>query len=155
MAVETIPDEDQLSRHVDSPHKFRPVERQLIEQMLFEFPGGAAESLVWRKYVVDAETLHAMGCARQLEKRKKNPAWTYEGALTATTGAIRAISNRLGHGFIVEHDPVEGVHHVAIRYKVPEGQKLEKSHKSELKDLLRKTMGEIDLHACDGNAAFI
>jgi hypothetical protein len=150
MMIEAIPDEDEVSRHIDSPLRFSAAEQRLIERQVFQFPSddGNRESLIWRKYKPTLAELHAMGCERQAHKRTTNPGWTYEGAITIVVGAIRQLRNRMGNGFVVEHDPEEGTHHVTIRFSIPEGYGLKKAEKSELKDMLVRAFRPIDRHSC-------
>ena len=150
MTVEAIPDDDEVSRHIDSPFRFSSAERKLIERNVFEFPSadGNRESLVWRKYKPTIAELHVMGCERQAHKRRTNSDWTYEGAITIVVGVARQLRNSRGHVFLVEHDLEEGIHHVSIFFFHPEGYELKKADKSELKDMLVKAFGPIERHSC-------
>ena len=150
MTIEAIPHEDEVSRYIDSPLRFSAAERKLIETNIFQFPSadGNRESLIWRKYKPTLAELHAMGCARQAQKRVQNSTWTYEGAITAVVGAVRRLRNSRGNGFVVEHDPEEGIHHVTIRFLRREGYELRRAEKSELKDMLVKVFRPIDRHSC-------
>ncbi len=150
MTIEDIPDDDEVSRHIDSPLRFSAAERKLIEGNVFQFPSadGNRESLIWRKYKPTLAELHAMGCERQAHKRMTHTAWTYEGAITIVVRAVRQLRNRNRNGFVVEHDPVEGIHHVTIRFCCPVGYELKKAEKSELKDMLVRAFRPIDEHSC-------
>lgn len=150
MTIEAIPNEDEVSRHIDSPFRFSSTERKVIEISVFEFPSaeGNRESLVWRKYKPTLAELHVMGCERQAHKRATRSDWTYEGAITIVVGVARQLQNGRGHRFLIEHDPQEGIHHVSVRLFHPEGRELKKADKTELKDMLVKAFGPMDPHSC-------
>lgn len=147
--VEDIPAGHQVSRHIDSPHKWKPEERTLIDANVFEFPGGQVESVVWRKYAVGIAAVHELGCQRQRVKREGGKAtWTYEGAITAEVDRIRAIKTSEGHGFHVEHAPEEGNWHAHISLMPAPGQQLNKGHKINLKEWLRGVFSPVEVHTC-------
>lgn len=158
MPVEIVPNEDHVSRHVDSPLRFDTQQAALRVLTVFEFPSadGDTDSLVWRKYKPTLAEVHEMGCARQMQKRtaKVGSTWTYEGAITTTAGAIRAIANRNGCGFLIEHDPSDGQgdHHLKIGYRVPEGHALGPAEKQELKRLLVGAFAPMERHNCVDSA---
>lgn len=151
--VEEIPSQDQVSRHIDSPEKWHPDEKRFIEDRLFLFKRpGEVESLVWRKHAQDIAAVHAIGCGRQSQKRLTNPNWTYEGAITATVGDIRAIRTSAGDRFEVVHAPDEGVHHAHVGYRLADGQQFLKQRKADLKEFLRKAFSALDAHTCPADA---
>lgn len=155
--VEEIPADHYVSRHIDLPHKYAD-DAGLIWQRVFEFPGGVGESVVWRQYKPSVAEVHALGCDRQDLKRsqypEKNPPWTYIGAMTAQVQQLRAIETRRGHGFVVEHKPLDddgsdqGIYHAEITYKVHPDNPLNKNDKTELKELIQRVFGPLDTHVC-------
>jgi hypothetical protein len=146
--VEEILPEDQVSRHIDAPHKWKVAEAAFEEQRLFEFPGDKAESVVWRKYVPLLAEVHRMGCERQAQKREKRPDYTYVGAITSTAAAIRAIRVKDGHGFQLEHEPDEGQWHVHLSYLRRPGAEFTRVHKMDLKEHLRNVFSQLEAHTC-------
>jgi hypothetical protein len=147
--VEDIPDEQLVSRHIDSPHKWKPEEREFVEERLFEFPKpDEAESLVWRKYAPTLDAVHKLGCGRQQEKRATKPNWTYEGAITTHVAAIRSIQTKDGHGFSVVHAPDEGIWHAHVCYRKQDGQEFNRVHKMDLKEHLRGVFSDLEPHTC-------
>lgn len=144
--VEDIPGEDLISRHLDSPHKYTS-EIGLIWPCVFQFNGGHGESVVWRKYKPEIGEVHQLGCERQKVKRGVNSGWTYEGAITSATQAIRGLRSR-GHGFQVLHVPTEGKHHAEISYAIAAGQELKKADKTALKGLIKEVFEEPEQHTC-------
>ncbi len=155
--MEAISDEQLISRLIDSPHKFHE-DVGLIWQRVFEFPRSLGESVTWRKYKPTIAEVHALGCDRQAVKKAsspdKNPAWTYIGAITAHVEEVRAIETRRGHGFEVEHKPInehgvdEGIYHAEISYRIAEGQPFDKNDKTELKDMIQSVFGLLEEHIC-------
>lgn len=147
--LEAIPSEDQVSRQVDSPHKWHPEEERFIEVNLFQLAGPReVESLVWRKYAPELSDVHLLGCNRQAEKRTTRPDWTYEGAITAQVGAVRSIVNREGDRFEIVHAPDEGLHHAHIEYRLVEAQERKKQRKNDLKEFLRAVFSPLVAHKC-------
>ncbi|MGN6828881.1 hypothetical protein [Paucibacter sp. M5-1] len=145
--VEEIPPEDQVSRHIDAPHKWKPAEQEFEEARLFEFPRDEPESVVWRHYAPSIAEIHQMGCQRQAEKRPAKPSYTYVGAITATAEAIRAIRVK-GHGFQLEHAPEEGLWHAHVSYLKEPNAEFNRAHKLDLKEHLRKAFGPLESHSC-------
>jgi hypothetical protein len=156
-----VPDEigpdEQLSRHVWNPPMLaRGME--FLYVMLFEFPDGQPESLIWHRFVSGGiDGVHLLGCARQREKRaeqvadNRNPDKTYIGAMTAQSGDILVYRNPNGHGFRLEPDESEGQgkQHVSICYdSQPDSKPLTKPDKAELKLRLCEIFGEIAQHEC-------
>jgi len=150
------PDE-QLSRHVwDPPMLARGADSLYV--MLFEFPNGQPESLVWHRFVSGGiDGVHELGCTRQRERRAelvangRKPEKTYIGAMTARSGNILAYRNPNGHGFRLEPDASggQGKHHVNILYdSLPGAPALTKPDKNELKLRLCEIFGEIAHHNC-------
>lgn len=146
--AEDIPDEHEVSRHIDSPHKWKLEEQEFVEASLFEFPSGQSESLVWRKYAPDLATVHNLGCERQQTKRVTKPSWTYVGAITASVASIRAIQTTAGHGFTVEHAPEEGIWHAHVSIRAGAGGAPNKAHKMDLKEHLRCVFSALEAHSC-------
>lgn len=149
--VEAIPDEDLVSRLVDSPHKWSQAERKFVEARLFEFPShDPVESVVWRKYKPDIAAVHALGCVMQAAKREAKPNWTYEGAVSTQVLAIRGIRNQVGDGFSVAHAPDEGEHHAHVGYVLVAGDENLKHRKADLKEFLRNTFltAGFEQHEC-------
>jgi hypothetical protein len=147
--AEEIPSQDQVSRHIDSPEKWHPDERRFVEDRLFLFKKPEeVESMVWRKYAPLIGDVHALGCARQVDRRVSRPDWTYEGAITAQVGEIRSIQNSAGDRFEVVHAPAEGEHHVHIECQFAQDQQYLKQRKSDLKEFLRKIFSPLEAHSC-------
>lgn len=148
--TEHIPDEDAVSRWVDSPRLYQP-DVGLIWKCIFEFPGGVGESVVWRKYKPLIHDVHELGCSRQTVQRLKNPdkspPWTYTGAITSVAGKIRGLESR-GNGFLVEHKPEEGTYHAEISFRVHDAASLSKNDKTLLKGLLQEVFGQLETCEC-------
>lgn len=147
--VEEILPEDQVSRHIDAPHKWKVAEAAFDEPKLFEFPSDNPESVVWRKYAPLLDKVHQMGCERQAVKRERRPDYTYIGAITATAAAIRAIRVN-GHGFQLEHSPDEGQWHAHVSYLREPTAEFNRAHKMDLKERLRGVFGALEPHRCPG-----
>ena len=151
-AVEQIPDADQVSRHVDHPHKITDG-GELLWQHIFLFSSGV-ESVVWRRYCPTIEEVHRLGCANQDAKRALGRAATYKGAITSVVEQIRALKSAKGHGFRVEHRPEndQGIHHAEIELAfnagLAEGAKPPKSEVSELKRMIHGIWGQLEAHEC-------
>lgn len=147
--VEQIPDSDDLSRHIDFPHKYRSDE-DLIWPNVFEFPNGNKESLVWRKYKPTIEEVHGLGCEREAAKKASKPEWSYKGAITTTAGSIRSIKSKRGHGFKVAHEPIEGIYHAEIERANDPDAPFNKNDKNELRDMLKSAFGPLEPYSCGG-----
>lgn len=147
--VEDIPPGDDVSRYIDSPHKWSSAERKVIDSTLFEFPRPEeVESVVWRKYAPHLDDVHALGCERQKLKRETKPSWTYEGAITARVAEIRQLKNIAGDGFTVVHAPDEGRYHAHIGLAMAGGDDRIRQRKSDLKERLRGVFSQPDAHVC-------
>ena len=146
--AEDIPGDHEVSRHIDSPHKWKLEEQEFVELSVFEFPNGQAESVVWRKYAQDLAGVHRLGCERQKVKRATKPAWTYVGAITATVNRIRSIQTKAGHGFSVEHAPEDGEWHAHVSIRTSDGGSLNKAHKMDLREHLRGVFSGLEPHTC-------
>jgi hypothetical protein len=143
--VEHIPDEDAIYRQIDFPRMYDDA-KHMIWENIFQFPGGAPESVVWGKYAPTSEDVHRLGFEREAKTRERNPAARYIGFIFSTAGAIRAITTQPGHGFSVSHAPSEGIHHAEISYRPATGQhpgQLKRSEKNELKLALRMAFGDL------------
>jgi hypothetical protein len=107
--IEEIPDEDFVSRGCFSPPGVAP-------ETFFPFqkPRGSnerAESVYWRKYASNIESVHERGCARmkRLNSREDKPPTEYLGARSALVKSIRDIkTERAGLTIAVEHLPDDG-----------------------------------------------
>lgn len=144
---EAVPDGDGVSRHLFAPG-MGSFQSDLVWDAVFMFRSdrGCAESLVWRKYAPTIEDVHALGCDKQSSDRNAGKNITYFGALSANVGTIRALRSLNGFRFYVEHEPVEGQHHLHIGYF--DHQKLSKNDKTELRKLLRDRFSERSDHVC-------
>ena len=146
--VEEIPGADAVSRHIDFPFRFSDAE-DLIWENAFMFSGGTGESVIWRRDQPEIADVHALGCVQQARKRPAKPNWKYVGAITATVSTVRAIANRRGNGFEVEHHPEDGQgqHHAEIHRRKTDNPVL-KSEKGELLMMLRDAFGPLEQHEC-------
>jgi hypothetical protein len=144
--VEEIPDQDRVARHIDQPFSYNDVSKVLWTNA-FAFPNGEGESVCWDKYAPTPEAIHAIGKAREEEKRAKGTNMTYIGYVACkSVGNIRQIKTQNGHGFTVTHQPGEGIHHCEIRYSIAGGEQyksLKKTDKTDLKEALRHCFGEL------------
>jgi len=142
--AEEIPDSEVISRHVEAPRTFDPEKRSLILELLFEFPDGRGECVVWRRYAATDGEVHSLGKAWEEKKRARQveakgvATMKYVGFLSAGVVATRALRSAAGHGFEVSHTPDEGMHHAEIIYKPAEDSALTKPHKTELKLMLQR-----------------
>jgi hypothetical protein len=156
VAVEEIPPEDSVSRHIFWPHKFDEV-KGVIWQSAFMFSGiDEAESVVWRKYKPQIEDVQALGCEQQSRKKAQSPdaRFRYEGAITANVGAIRTISTARGFGFEVRHEPSggQGRHHAEIRRRRSGDETPKKSDRADLLVSLKNVFGKLEPHSCPAAA---
>lgn len=143
LPVEYIPDADNVARLIDRPHKYDDV-KQVLWENAFAFPKGDGESVCWEKYAKPPEGVHALGREWQARKRPTKPAMTYMGYLEAVVGPIRAFNTRRGHGFVVVHEPSEGIHHAEVQYRIADGNSsLDKNDKSELKIAIKGLFGSL------------
>ena len=74
------------------------------------------------------------------------PDMRYVGFVTSTAGEVRGIRTCAGHGFLVMHEPSEGVYHSQISYRPGGGARtdqLKRGEKNELKLALRGVFGTI------------
>jgi hypothetical protein len=142
--VEEIPDADAVYRQVDFPSMYRE-DAGLIWDVIFQFPNGEHESLVWAKYVPTQAAVHELGHQRVAEALRQRPERPkeYVGYLPSTAGRIREIRTKAGHGFLVRHDPPDGIHHVAVDFKPAKGGTLNKGEKAELKLALKNVFGPL------------
>ena len=146
--VEEIPDGDDISRHIDFPHKYNDA-KELLWPNAFMFSSGAGESVVWRRYKPTINDVHELACERQLLKREQKPSWTYVGAITTSAGLVRGIKNRRGNGFAVAHHPEDdqGQYHAEIHRRAGENAII-KSEKAELLLMLTEVFGPLDHCVC-------
>lgn len=152
LAVEQIPLGDDVSRHIFWPHKYDEIEAEVIWQAAFMF-SGEVESVVWRKYKPTIADVHALGCEHEVRRKQTTPdaRYRYEGALTASVGAIRAIRTARGFGFGVLHEPGDGQgrHHAEIRRLKNDGNEApKKADRADLLVALRNVFGALDKHSC-------
>jgi hypothetical protein len=149
--VELIPDEDAIHRQIDFPRMYNDA-KDMIWENIFQFPGGAPESVVWEKYAPTPANIHDLGCEREKKACERNPDIQYVGFISSIASAVRVIRTRPGHGFSVDHAPCEGLHHAEISYK-PIGDRnadqLKRGEKNELKLALRKVFGSLVPHSCE------
>lgn len=146
--VEPIPDEDAIHRQIYFPRMYDDA-KEMIWGVVFQFPRGEPESVVWCKYAPTADDVHRIGCDRESTTRERTPDVRYVGFITSAARAIRRITTRSGHGFSVNHAPAEGIHHAEISYRSKDGAGLKKSEKSELKFSLRQVFGALVPHSCE------
>jgi hypothetical protein len=142
--VEPIPDEDRVSRLIESPIHYG-ADSDLLWVQIFQFNDNQCESLVWRKYAPTANDVHAIGAAMVAEKKKKRPEREYVGFITGVKGPIAAYRNFRGHGFLVVHEPEEDkIFHCHICYAPNPNTPFQANDKSELKLALRSQFLELD-----------
>jgi hypothetical protein len=149
--AEDIPSEDAVSRMIDSPEKWSPEEKKFIDERVFLFKTpDEVESVVWRKYAPEIADVHAIGCARQAEKRlnEAHSSWTYEGAASAAVSAIRSIQNIKGDHLEVSHAPDEGIHHAHLELRFLAGNDFRKQRKADLKEAVRNLFSVMEAHRC-------
>jgi hypothetical protein len=108
--VEHIPDEEMISRLIYFPRMY-DFHDQLMWQVIFEFSKGACESVVWRRYAPGSEDVHRIGEEVESQKKSRRPDVRYVGFISANVGGVRSIVTANGHGFVVVHEPDEGVYH--------------------------------------------
>ena len=151
IAVDEIPLTDQLSRFIDSPHKYSEREQELLAENVFMFneekDGRRRESLVWRRHKPHIGDVHILGCQIQENKKANKPDYRYKGAITADVQRISLIRSTLMNGFSVKHDPEEGVWHVEISYAQHAGP-ITRNERTELRAKLREVFGAIEPHSC-------
>ena len=105
----------------------------LVKLAVFEFPKSQPESVFWRRFFPRDQHTHWMG--RRIEKaavavgRNKR----YLGFVRADAKKIRAFQSAAGFGFVLEHAPEEGLHHVHISFSLNNGTAPNKPQKSELR----------------------
>jgi hypothetical protein len=145
--VEEVPNQDTVARQIEQPFSYNDLEKKVLWEEAFKFPKGVGESVCWDKYAPTAADIHAIGKAREAEKRAKGKAMTYVGYVTSTSvGDIRDIRSQNGHGFTVTHEPAEGDYHCEIRYLIAGGgpyKNLKTTDKTDLKFAIRKYFGEL------------
>lgn len=139
--VEHIPNQEAISRLIYYPRMYDAYEG-VIWQVVFEFPKGACESVVWRRYAVDDGDVHCIGREVEEQKKLRRPDVGYVGFISANVGRVRSIRTANGHGFTVMHEPSEGKHHAHICYKPSSKRDLTKNDRNELKLLLRNTFDD-------------
>lgn len=145
--VESIPDNDFISRQINSPNQYDVATGLLIAKDLFVLSSQNGESVSWRKYA-SVEDVHSAGFVRQAAKRRGNsPRWTYEGSVTTSVGAVRAIRNMNQNGFTVLHVPKEGQAHAEIHYLAAGEAVIPRAERSELNLRLGRFFAALDLEA--------
>jgi hypothetical protein len=142
---EIIPDPDMVSRLLFEPF-MRPEDKDIIWENVFQFPSkaGRCESVVWRKYAVDVDDVHLLGCEKQTSDRSKEKRSTYFGSITGNVGEIRSIRSGNGAHFTVTHVPEDGVFHAHVGFS----DGADKNDRNSLKVLLRAKFGAVEGHAC-------
>jgi hypothetical protein len=143
---EDIPDPDMVSRLLFEP-SMRAEDKDLIWANLFQFPSdqGQCESVVWRKYAVDIQDVHVMGCAKQTSDRSKGRhRSTYFGAITGNVGDIRSIRSPSGASLTIVQVPDEGAAHAHVGFSPG----CNKNDRNSLKFLLKSKFGPLEAHTC-------
>lgn len=151
---EEIPNDAQVCRLVDRP-RMLDIYNNLIYENIFAFPSNEdpeqneRESLVWTKYAIPPEEVHCIGCEREMAKRRVRADMRYGGYIAAAVGAIRGKSTARGHGYFVEHVPIEAkLYHAEVGLKPAGGEKLKKTDKDELRFVLREIFSPLVGHTC-------
>lgn len=144
--VEEIPDQDRVARQIERPYSYHDLDKVLWDNA-FQFARGQGESVSWDKYAPNAVDIHAIGKAREAQKRANGKIITYMGYVNCTSvGGIRELRSPNGHGFIVTHEPAEGIYHCEIRFFIAGGgpyTDLKTSEKADLKVSLHRCFGEL------------
>ena len=130
---------ESLSRHFWTPAMGQDLS-SLIEYGVFPFSNGNAESLVWRRFSPFISCVNGLGQAYERRAQESGRGKRYGGFLTAQTEALANYRTAKGHGFIVYHDPAEGIHHVHIELLPAVGQKILKGERSELRIALAQQL---------------
>jgi hypothetical protein len=142
--VEHVANEEAVSRLIYEPRMYDNY-KGLIWNVVFEFPSGSCESTVWRRYAPEHSDVHTIGEEVEALIKRRSPQTCYVGFISANVGEVRSIKTARGHGFAVNHEPKEGLHHVEICFSSADGrgaEGLRKTDRNELKLLLRKTFDE-------------
>ena len=140
VVVELIPDPENVSREIFRP-QLTNAEAVVVYDMLFEFPNGLPESVIWRRHCETEGEVHDMGIAHESAKKARRPDVEYLGFGTASAGRIRSIAEQIrdGHGFEVKHEPSEGNQHAEVAFQLINGVsygELKRNQKQELKFVL-------------------
>ena len=141
--VEYIPDLENVSREIFRP-QMTHAEAGVIYDMLFEFPNGLPESVVWRRYCETDFEVHGVGITHETAKKVRRADVEYLGFGTTSAGRIRSIAEQIrdGHGFDVKHEPCEGNQHAEVVFQLINGVNygdLKRNQKQEL----RYTLGNL------------
>lgn len=142
--AEQVPNEEAISRIIYFPRMYDDY-TGLIWDVVFEFPGRPCESTVWRRYAREDRDVHRIGRDVEALKKLRKPQTRYVGFISASVGDVRSITTARGHGFAVNHQPDEGLHHVEICFGAsgPEDKgDLKKNDRNELKLLLRNAFDD-------------
>ena len=143
---EEIPSGDAVWRSIYFPRMYWDA-HALIWNGIFDFASGQAESLIWSKYAPTPNEIHEIGCVRERIKRLVKPEFQYLGAVSGLVQQIRGIRVN-GHGFSVDHEPGEAIHHAEVKYAPAEGVDLKRTDKNDLKFQLRQVFGPQQPHTC-------
>ncbi len=120
--VESIPLEDDVSRHLYFPFMFKYDDLLWSQIFTFQTKNKFCDSVVWRKYAESIQFVHALGrekIERSVSKHK------YFGATTGSVSNIRKFSTDSDIRLEVEHDPCkdQGIHHAHLKLLLPDGMK--------------------------------
>ena len=137
-----------MSRLIDFPSMYNTSRSEIALELVFTFPGGQEESLIWRKYAPYDSDVHRFGCDKEAVKRVYKPEARYEGFGTTTARKIRTYKNARGHGFSVRHAPEEGIHHAVVAYLPADGIPMQRGDRTELKLSLGAMFSNVSHHTC-------
>lgn len=142
-----VPGEAWVSRQIFDP-PMGPDIAALQWKIVFEFPNGQGESLIWRRFAPQLSCVHSLGCQRESQAASTSRPRHYKGAVSCTVDAVLTFRNPNGHGFRVVHEPAEGIHHLHIEYDPAPDKRMSKSDKSELKLKLGEIFSDVSSHNC-------
>jgi len=147
--VENVFDGDTVLRLVFYPAMYASNAEYRFDLDL-QFPSSDPhESFVWAKFFPSPDSVQTLGCAEEVRRRERRPNARYKGYFSALVGRIRSIRNSIGDRFVVEHAPVEGQHHIAVRFSLVEGTDMLKLRKNDLKLALSNLLQPLTPQTCE------
>lgn len=151
---ESIPANDEVSRHIFFPFMFENSEIFWKKVFLFKTNNKYCESVVWRKYAPSIIDVHVLGNIKVTKDRFTHKNRMYIGAYTCSVSLITNINTSNNIRIGVEHDPSndQGRHHAHLKLLFPENiNKPEKNDRSEIILKLKRVFEPIEKCHSDYN----